>query len=140
LNETESTTRASAIEPASVRTHAALMGIYEISKVLTRPARLETALAGVVNLLHSFMDMSGGLIALLDEEDLTTTVVGADGTRPRRENTLNGCRSRPWGRLWSPGCRWWCAMWRGAAVRGVERAEGRGCGGGAVVCGGADQG
>jgi Nif-specific regulatory protein len=77
LNETESTTRASAIEPASVRTHAALMGIYEISKVLTRPARLETALAGVVNLLHSFMDMSGGLIALLDEEDLTTTVVGA---------------------------------------------------------------
>ena len=77
LNETESTTRASAIEPASVRTHAALMGIYEISKMLTRPARLETALAGVVNLLHSFMDMSGGLIALLDEEDLTTTVVGA---------------------------------------------------------------
>jgi Nif-specific regulatory protein len=30
-----------------------------------------------VNLLHSFMDMSGGLIALLDEEDQTTTVVGA---------------------------------------------------------------
>ena len=77
LNETESTTRANAIEPASVRTHAALMGIYEISKVLTRPARLETALSGVVNLLHSFMDMSGGLIALLDEEDRTTTVVGA---------------------------------------------------------------
>ena len=53
------------------------MGIYEISKMLTRPARLETALSGVVNLLHSFMDMSGGLIALLDEEDRTTTVVGA---------------------------------------------------------------
>jgi len=76
-NETESSVRHEAIEPASVRTHAALMGIYEISKVLTRPARLETALAGVVNLLHSFMDMSGGLIALLDEEDRTTTVVGA---------------------------------------------------------------
>jgi Nif-specific regulatory protein len=53
------------------------MGIYEISKMLTRPARLETALSGVVNLLNSFMDMSGGLIALLDEEDRTTTVVGA---------------------------------------------------------------
>ena len=65
------------IEPASVRTHAALMGIYEISKVLTRPARLATALAGVVNLLDSFLDMSGGLIALLDEEDRATTVVGA---------------------------------------------------------------
>ncbi len=77
MNEIESSTRANAIEPASVRTHAALMGIYEISKVLTRPARLETALAGVVNLLHSFMDMSGGLIALLDEEDRAVTVVGA---------------------------------------------------------------
>jgi Nif-specific regulatory protein len=77
LNESESTTRPNAIEPASVRTHAALMGIYEISKMLTRPARLETALSGVVNLLHSFLDMSGGLIALLDEEDRTTTVVGA---------------------------------------------------------------
>jgi Nif-specific regulatory protein len=76
-NESESSVRHEAIEPASVRTHAALMGIYEISKVLTRPARLETALSGVVNLLHSFMDMSGGLIALLDEEDQTTTVVGA---------------------------------------------------------------
>jgi Nif-specific regulatory protein len=77
LNEAETSVREEAIEPASVRTHAALMGIYEISKVLTRPARLETALSGVVNLLHSFMDMSGGLIALLDEEDRTTTVVGA---------------------------------------------------------------
>ena len=77
MNEAETSVRQEAIEPASVRTHAALMGIYEISKVLTRPARLETALAGVVNLLHSFMDMSGGLIALLDEEDQTTTVVGA---------------------------------------------------------------
>ena len=76
-NESESSVRQETIEPASVRTHAALMGIYEISKVLTRPARLETALSGVVNLLHSFLDMSGGLIALLDEEDRATTVVGA---------------------------------------------------------------
>ena len=76
-NESESSMQQEAIEPASVRTHAALMGIYEISKVLTRPARLETALSGVVNLLHSFLDMSGGLIALLDEEDRATMVVGA---------------------------------------------------------------
>ncbi|MGP8260438.1 MAG: nif-specific transcriptional activator NifA [Acidobacteriaceae bacterium] len=76
-NESESSVRHEVVEPASVRTHAALMGIYEISKVLTRPARLETALSGVVNLLHSFMDMSGGLIALLDEEDRASTVVGA---------------------------------------------------------------
>jgi Nif-specific regulatory protein len=77
LNESEPNVRLEAIEPAAVRTHAALMGIYEISKMLTRPARLETALSGVVNSLHSFLDMSGGLIALLDEEDRTTTVVGA---------------------------------------------------------------
>jgi Nif-specific regulatory protein len=79
LIESESSAPAQreSVEPASVRTHAALMGIYEISKVLTRPARLESALAGVVNLLYSFMDMNGGLIALLDEEYRPTTVVGA---------------------------------------------------------------
>jgi Nif-specific regulatory protein len=77
LSGTESSVHQEAIEPASVRTHAALMGIYEISKVLTRPARLETALSGVVNLLDSFLDMSRGLIALLDESDRATMVVGA---------------------------------------------------------------
>ncbi|HUV96907.1 MAG TPA: nif-specific transcriptional activator NifA [Acidobacteriaceae bacterium] len=59
------------------RANSALIGIYEISKVLTRPARLEMALSGVINLLASFLDMNNGLIALLDEEDRTTTVVGA---------------------------------------------------------------
>ncbi len=59
------------------RAHSALIGIYEISKLLTRPARLEVALSGVINLLSSFLDMNNGLIALLDEEDRTTTVVGS---------------------------------------------------------------
>ncbi len=70
----------STMEPAmqsSTRAHSALIGIYEISKVLTRPARLEESLAGVINLLASFLDMKNGLIALLDEEGLTSTVVGA---------------------------------------------------------------
>jgi Nif-specific regulatory protein len=53
------------------------MGIYEISKLLARPARLEMALSGVINLLASFLDMNNGLIALLDEEDRTSMVVGA---------------------------------------------------------------
>lgn len=61
----------------SSRAHTALMGIYEISKVLTRPARLEEALSGVINLLASFLDMNNGLIALIDDQDETTTVVGA---------------------------------------------------------------
>jgi len=62
---------------SSSRANSALMGIYEISKLLTRPARLEMALSGVINLLASFLDMNNGLIALLDEEDRTSMVVGA---------------------------------------------------------------
>jgi Nif-specific regulatory protein len=59
------------------RANSALVGMYEISKVLTRPARLEVALSGVINLLASFLDMNNGLIALLDEQGHTSTVVGA---------------------------------------------------------------
>jgi Nif-specific regulatory protein len=59
------------------RANSALVGMYEISKVLTRPARLEVALSGVINLLASFLDMNNGLIALLDEQGQTSTVVGA---------------------------------------------------------------
>ena len=62
---------------SSSRANSALMGIYEISKLLTRPARLEVALSGVINLLASFLDMNNGLIALLDEKDQTSMVVGA---------------------------------------------------------------
>jgi len=68
------------MEPAtrsSSRAHSALIGIYEISKILTRPARMEIALSGVINLLSGFLDMTNGLIALLDEEDQTSMVVGA---------------------------------------------------------------
>jgi Nif-specific regulatory protein len=62
---------------SSSRAHSALIGIYEISKALTRPARLEMALSGVINLLSSFLDMNNGLIALLDEDDRTSMVVGS---------------------------------------------------------------
>ena len=59
------------------RANSALIGIYKISQVLTRPGRLEMALSGVINLLASFLDMNNGLIALLDEDDRTSIVVGA---------------------------------------------------------------
>jgi Nif-specific regulatory protein len=62
---------------SSSRANSALIGMYEISKLLTRPARLEEALSGVINLLASFLDMNNGLIALLDDEDQATMVVGA---------------------------------------------------------------
>ena len=62
---------------SSGRANSALIGIYKISQALTRPGRLEVALSGVINLLASFLDMNNGLIALLDEEDRTSIVVGA---------------------------------------------------------------
>jgi Nif-specific regulatory protein len=55
----------------------ALYGIYEISKLLTAPGRLETTLANVLRLLWSFLDMRHGLIALLGEEGKPDVVVGA---------------------------------------------------------------
>ena len=75
-NQDEGSSRERAMQSSS-RANSALMGIYEISKLLTRPARLEMALSGVINLLASFLDMNNGLIALLDEGDRTSMVVGA---------------------------------------------------------------
>ena len=59
------------------RRAAALYGVYEISKVLTAPARLETTLASVMTLLSSFLDMRHGLIALLDNRGEPEMVVGS---------------------------------------------------------------
>ena len=55
----------------------ALLGIYEISKVLTVPMPLDQALHGVANLLSNFLDMSHGLIALLAEDGTPELVVGS---------------------------------------------------------------
>jgi Nif-specific regulatory protein len=57
---------------------AALSGIYEISKILTRPARVEETLSSVITLLSSFLNMRHGLIALLDGEGGPEVVVGAE--------------------------------------------------------------
>jgi Nif-specific regulatory protein len=46
----------------------ALLGIYEISKILTAPARLEETLANVVSVLSSFLDMKLGMIVILDHQ------------------------------------------------------------------------
>ncbi len=67
-------------DPASASrwSEVALGGIYEISKILTRPARVEVTLANVITLLSSFLDMHQGLIALLDAEGGPELVVGAE--------------------------------------------------------------
>lgn len=53
-----------------------LSGIYEISKILTRPARLEITLSNVLNLLSSFLDLQHGTIMLMDVDDVSGCVVG----------------------------------------------------------------
>jgi Nif-specific regulatory protein len=68
------------VDSAPRWTDVALSGIYEISKVLTRPARIEVTLSRVVTLLSSFLDMSHGLIALLDQEGEPQVVVGSGWT------------------------------------------------------------
>ena len=59
----------------------ALTGIYEISKILTRPAKLESTLASVLNLLSSFMAMRRGTITLLANDGEPQVVVGG-GWKP----------------------------------------------------------
>ena len=55
----------------------ALVGVYEISKLLASVNRLEVNLAGVLTLLSSFLDMRHGLIALLDATGTPEIVVGS---------------------------------------------------------------
>jgi len=61
----------------SLLSEIALTGVYEISKILTSANRLEVALASVVNVLSSFMQMRHGLIALLEDDDTPEIIVDA---------------------------------------------------------------
>lgn len=61
----------------------ALYGVYEISKVLTQPVRLEKTLATVLRLLSSFLDMRHALIVLLGEEGEPEMVVGSNWSEER---------------------------------------------------------
>ncbi|WP_192246727.1 nif-specific transcriptional activator NifA [Mesorhizobium silamurunense] len=59
-----------------------LRGIYEVSKILTAPTRLEITIANVVNTLSSFVQMRHGTIVVLDakmEPEITAT---ADSSYP----------------------------------------------------------
>ncbi len=64
----------------------ALTGIYEVSKILNAPTRLEVTLSNVVNLLSSFMQMRHGVISLLEDDGIPDITVGAgwnEGTDDR---------------------------------------------------------
>jgi Nif-specific regulatory protein len=65
----------------------ALTGIYEISKILTAPNRLESTLSGVLNVLSSFLQMRHVAISLLRDDDIPGIVVGADWSEEGEEKT-----------------------------------------------------
>lgn len=59
------------------RSDRSLLGIYEISKILCGPGDLRQQLATTLNVLHSFLEMGNGVIALLDEAGDPEMVVSA---------------------------------------------------------------
>lgn len=68
------------------RAEMALGGIYEISKLLASPNRLEPTLSGVLALLSSFLDMQHGLIAFFDTDGAPELVVGSGWTETNAMN------------------------------------------------------
>jgi Nif-specific regulatory protein len=101
---TTSTTRESRVADAQPargkrRSDIALVGVYEISKLLTVPARLESSLAGVLHLLASFLDMRHGLIALLDDDGAPEVVVGSGWTEATARRYFARLPERAIGRI-----------------------------------------
>src|SRR5271166_1968534 len=69
----------------------ALLGLYEISKILNGAARLDQALVSVVNVLTSFLDMRLGMIVILDadgEPEIVATAGWASEAKGRPIETL----------------------------------------------------
>ena len=65
----------------------ALLGIYEISKILTDPNRIEVTLASVINVLSSMMQMRRGMIVVLGE-DGEPDIVSTTGWTPKRAGEI----------------------------------------------------
>lgn len=81
------------------RAEIALFGIYEVSKALSMPQRLEVTLASVINLLSSFLDMRTGLIALFDEDGQPDVVVGTAGSESLAKRQFLGLPERVVGQI-----------------------------------------
>jgi Nif-specific regulatory protein len=75
------------------------VGVYEISKLLTVPARLEASLAGVLQLLAGFLDMRHGLIALLGENGAPEVVVGSGWSEATAKRYFERLPERAIGRI-----------------------------------------
>jgi Nif-specific regulatory protein len=82
-------------------THAetALAGVYEISKFIASPMRLEATLNGVLELLSSYSEMDHALIAVLTPEGDPDLVAGAGWTRIQAEQIFTHLPERVIGQL-----------------------------------------
>ncbi len=89
----------SALAQGMRRSDISLVGVYEISKLLTAPARLEATLGGVLKLLASFLDMRNGLIALLDEHGTPEVVVGSGWSEATAKHHFERLPERAIGRI-----------------------------------------
>jgi Nif-specific regulatory protein len=83
----------------SSRADISLHGVYELSKILASPARLEATLANVLSLLSSFLDMHHGIIALLDEQGNPNTVVGLGWTEENAKSYFERLPERAVGQI-----------------------------------------
>ena len=81
------------------RAEMALGGIYEISKLLASPNRLEPTLSGVLALLSSFLDLRRGLIALLSPDGMPELVVGSGWTEANARRFFDRLPERAIGQI-----------------------------------------
>ena len=80
---------------------SALVGIYEVSKLLASPNRLERTLAGVLALLSSFLDMRHGLFALLDKQGEPEIVVGSGWSETNAKKYFDHLPERAVGQIFA---------------------------------------
>ena len=81
------------------RAEMALHGVYEISKILAVPARLEFTLSNVLTLLSSFLSMHHGIIALLGDNGAPDVVVGLGWNEVNAKNHLARLPERALGQI-----------------------------------------
>ncbi|MBL8573848.1 MAG: nif-specific transcriptional activator NifA [Hyphomicrobiaceae bacterium] len=76
MNMMPKPTRSVPMTTASMAADVALLGVYEISKILSKPQKLDRTLDSVMVVLSSFLDMRHGLITLIDDEGNPDMVAG----------------------------------------------------------------
>ncbi len=104
MNEHELSASSTAVPSHRIQlSEIALIGVYEISKILTAPTRLETTLANVLNLLSSFLQMRHGTIVLLADDGVPEVAVGAGWNEEASPQPLHRYPERAIGQIVATG-------------------------------------